>query len=194
MWWARLLNVISGLLAGGVAASTTSYESISTVTVGAGGSTTITFSSIPSTYKHLQVRCIAKNTYTAAAGNDNLTMQFNSDTASNYSRHALYGTGSSALAFGVANATFAGAGIEPRSNAAESNVFSASVIDILDYADTNKYKTVRSLSGSDRNGAGDIYFVSGNWRSTSAITSITMGTDLNPFAQYSHFALYGIKG
>ena len=187
--------ITAGLFSAGAApASPTAFESIATVTVGAGGSTTISFSSIPSTYKHLQIRCIAKNTYTAAAGNDNLTIQFNSDTASNYSRHALYGTGSSALAFGLTNTTFAGAGIEPRSNAAEANVFGGSIIDILDYADTNKYKTVRSLSGSDRNGAGDIYLVSGNWRSTSAVTSITMGTDLNPFAQYSSFALYGIKG
>ncbi len=173
---------------------TSSYESIATVTVGSGGSTTISFTSIPSTFKHLQIRCIAKNTYTPAAGNDNLTLQFNSDTGSNYSRHALYGTGASALAFGVANSTFAQGGIEPRSNSSEANVFSASVIDILDYADANKYKTVRSLSGSDRNGAGDIYFGSGSWRNTAAVTSITMGTDLNPFAQYSHFALYGIKG
>jgi hypothetical protein len=72
-------------------------------------------------------------------------------------------------------------------------LFGTVIIDILDYANTNKYKTQRSLGGNDRNGAGYIDFSSGNWRNTNAITSIDIkalyGTG---FAQYSHFALYGI--
>lgn len=34
----------------------TDYDSIATTTVGAGGAASITFSSIPSTYQHLQIR------------------------------------------------------------------------------------------------------------------------------------------
>jgi hypothetical protein len=68
------------------------------------------------------------------------------------------------------------------------------ILDILDYADTNKFKTTRSLTGFDRNGAGSVSFNSGNWRSGSAITSIRLFAGNNAFAQYSSLALYGIKG
>ena len=66
------------------------------------------------------------------------------------------------------------------------------VCDILDYIDTNKYKTIRSLGGNDNNAAqGAVAFRSNNWRNTSAVTSIVLS---GSFAQYSHLALYGIKG
>ena len=69
------------------------YESISTVTVGAGGTSSISFSSIPSTYKHLQIRfigtCTVSGEYSQA-----VYMRVNSDTGSNYSRHSLGGNGS----------------------------------------------------------------------------------------------------
>jgi hypothetical protein len=67
------------------------------------------------------------------------------------------------------------------------------ICDVLDYANTNKFKTLRSLTGNDRNGSGSIWLDSGLWRSTSAITSIKFTTG-TAFAQYSQFALYGIKG
>jgi predicted patatin/cPLA2 family phospholipase len=76
-----------------------------------------------------------------------------------------------------------------------ASTFGAGVIDILDYADTNKFKTTRTLNGVSSNASSAIdyiFLVSGLWRSTSAITSITLTG--NNFAQYSHFALYGIKG
>ena len=82
-------------------------------------------------------------------------------------------------------------GIVQGGNAA--NIFGTGIIDILDYADTSKYKTVRTLFGYDANGSGYIAFSSNLWQSTSAITSITM-TPVNGIAEYSSFALYGIKG
>jgi hypothetical protein len=194
MWWARLLNVISGLLAGGVAASTTSYESIQTYTVGAGGQASITFSSIPSTFKHLQVRGISRDTSATYASND-MVMQLNSDTAGNYSWHRLYGTGSAAAADSAANASYMDIGQESTA-AASANFFGTSVVDILDYADANKYKTVRCLTGIDLNGGADgrVMLTSGNWRSTSAVSTVLVKPVSGNFAQYSSFALYGIKG
>lgn len=190
-----VLNVISGLLAGGVAASTNSYESIATYTA-SGSVSTISFTSIPSTYKHLQIRFIARcsrSDYTVAA----LYARFNSDSASNYSGHYLGGNGGSAFAYGGANYTSSPAGLVSGTNVT-ANTFSGGVIDVLDYQNTNKYKTVRSLAGFNGNAAGtgdEINLQSGNWRSTSAITSIdfTLETGAN-FLQYSQFALYGIKG
>ena len=75
-----------------------------------------------------------------------------------------------------------------------ASTFTAGVIDILDYANTNKYKTLRTLNGGDANGSGNIQIESGSWRNTAAITSITLTHNGSGFTQYSSFALYGIKG
>jgi hypothetical protein len=75
--------------------------------------------------------------------------------------------------------------------------FAVAVIDILDYANTNKYKTYRVLSGVDTNGTspvGYVDFESALWLSTSAVNSITITLPSGNYAQYSQFALYGIKG
>jgi hypothetical protein len=57
-----------------------------------------------------------------------------------------------------------------------------------------KYKTTRTFNGMDLNGSGWIYLQSGNWRSSSAITSITLNRQYGSnFAPYTQFALYGIK-
>lgn len=157
-----------------------SYESIATVTVGAGGQSSIVFSSIPSTFQHLQIRLFSKNT----TDNGTIGMRYNSDSASNYSFHDLYGNGTAPGTLTAANQTTLFACLTGSTQAA------VSVIDILDYADTNKFKTNRSLIGVDYNGSGYLWFSSGNWRSTSAITSITLNAT---FSQYTHAALYGVK-
>jgi hypothetical protein len=168
------------------------YQSIATTTVGSGGQSTITFSSIPSTFKHLQVRCLIRSVN--AAGTDSTKMNFNSDTATNYSRHALFGDGSTAGSAAATTAAFASLGDSPASTAS-ANAFGVYVVDILDYANTDKYKTTRALGGYDLNGSGNIDLRSGSWRSTSAITSIVFVTSSGSnFAQYSSFALYGIEG
>ena len=179
---------ILGILASSVPVAAGDYESIATVTVGSGGSSSITFSSIPSTYAHLQLRVITQVSTTARFGTS-----FNSvTTLSNYRTHYLYGTGSAAGAGTGASSWGIGAA------EVSSSSFGAAVIDILDYKDTNKYKTIRSLSGYDTNGGGLMVLYSGLWMSTSAISSMTIypaenSTSGGTFSQYSHFALYGIK-
>ena len=84
------------------ALNATSFESIATVNVGSGGASTVSFSSIPSTYKHLQVRLIARGDY--PGNNDNIVMYFNSDSATtNYTDHRLRGDGASVYANGTTN-------------------------------------------------------------------------------------------
>ena len=170
---------------------TTSYESIATTTVGSGGVADITFSSIPATYTHLQIRGIGRTT--TSNTDDNIYMQFNGDTTSNYAAHYLYGDGSNALAAGAANQSNV---VACRITGASStaNRFGATVVDILDYANTNKFKTTRVLTAHEQNGSGYIFLLSGLWRSTSAISSIKLYVSPNNIAQYSQFALYGIKG
>ena len=68
-------------------------------------------------------------------------------------------------------------------------------MDILDYTNTNKNKTVRVLQGFDENGSGVVAFNSFLYSTnTNAITSLTLTSSGTSFAQYSSFALYGIKG
>jgi hypothetical protein len=178
------------MLAGNTAYSPGDFESIATVTVGSGGSSSVTLSSIPSTYTHLQIRYLSRSTN---ASDSTTFMQINSDTGNNYSTHMLFGNGATAGSQGQSNVSF----IElPRTayGATGSNIFGNGVIDILDYSDTNKYKTVRVLGGCDQNGSGGIGFVSGSFRSTSAITAVNFfATGGANMAQYTTFALYGIR-
>lgn len=180
------------LLAGNSYYVPPSFESIATSTVGAGGVSSVSFTSIPSTYTHLQIRIIARTNRSAIG--DYVAGTFNSDTGANYSYHNLLGTGTAVAVGAGASSSFLDferiAG-----NTAGSNVFGTVIVDILDYANTNKYKTTKSLGGFDSNGSGEIQLDSSSWRNTNAITSITfvpgVGTS---FLQYSSFALYGIKG
>jgi hypothetical protein len=188
-----LLNQIAAIHGTGVAASTTSYESISTVTVSTAVSS-ISFTSIPSTFKHLQIRGIARTS--VADTRESIKLTFNSDTGANYARHSLWGSGSAASAFGASSQNYVLLTDFAAANAT-SSIFGAAITDVLDYQNTNKYKTVRSLGGVDLNSATDVYdgLNSGLWMNTNAVTSIT----LTPFSgsnltQYSQFALYGIKG
>jgi hypothetical protein len=185
------MTPILGIVASQLTGRLTSYESIATTTVGAGGASTITFSSIPAGYQHLQIRYIGR---TASSGNANINLNVNGDTTTSSVWHVLYGTGSGSVAPYAFDSAYIIAG-QTTTSGVTANAFGIGVIDILDYKDTSKNKTVRSLSGSDTNGAGIVYFSSGQWRNTNAITSLAFTTgDATNFAQYTQFALYGIKG
>lgn len=164
------------------------YFPLSAITLSADAAS-ITFSSIPSTYTHLQIRGNVRNT---ANINEGYRFRFNGDTAGNYSFHRLFGDGSSATAYGEANTSYAGEAAS--TNSPVPQTYAALIYDVLDYANTNKFKTARGLSGKDTNGGGNVMLLSGNWRNTAAINSITIFPTQDSFAQYSTFALYGIRG
>jgi hypothetical protein len=174
---------------------TTAYDSIATLTVGAGGSTGVTFSSIPSTYKHLQVRILGRTDRSANVSDGVLYRLNNDSTSANYTAHYVGGDGSSTFA-AAENGSWSGAvALRIPGAGAGSNIFGTIITDILDVNSTNKYKTLRHLGGQDLNGSGEIYFQSNAWLSTSAVTSLVVvprtGTN---FVQYTSIALYGIKG
>ena len=183
---------ILGIVASGVSGHLippSSYESIATAT-GTGSSDTITFSSIPNTYSSLQLRCFYSN---LSADYDQVN--FNGDTtAANYTIHRLRGNGSSTSAQGFTS--FGGNVIDQYSSngTTYSNIKTAVIVDIHDYASTSKYKTIRTFNGFDVNGSGYIGLNSGLWLSTSAISSITITNGgASNFTSGSTFALYGIK-
>jgi hypothetical protein len=181
---------ILGILASAqIGANGSSYESIATVTP---SGTSVTFSSIPQTYKHLQVRLISRTTRNDASV-DGIYLRINGDTNTNYSSHYLQGNGSAVSTNQSTNGTAIVGAYSGADAQTGANIFNASVWDILDYANTNKYKTTRSLFGYDANGSGAITFASGNWRNTAAVTSLTFFAE-GTFVANSHFALYGIKG
>ena len=190
-----MLGIMASQISGHL--STPSYESIATFTLGSTTSS-VTFSSIPGTYKHLQIRMSARADRANSSGNT-VFAYANGDEApsnpTNYYSHYLTGNGSSASSGDLANNNpsygfYFGYAI----GANATNNISPNVIDILDYANTNKYKTMRSLAGFDNNGSGAIALASTLWANTAAITSLKIVCLSYNFTQYSSFALYGIKG
>lgn len=182
------------VLAAAAAVDSGAMVPLGMVNVGSATST-ISFTSIPSTYKHLQLRYLARSARTSDAGATMLT-QFNSDTGNNYAYHILYGDGSAATAYNGSTTNVMRSYSVASSSSSNTQAYGVGIIDILDYASTSKYKTLRHLGGYDRNGSGELNLASGLWQSTSAISTITL-TLAEATANYetnSTFALYGIKG
>jgi len=178
-------NAIAGLFAGGVPPVTTAYESIATVTVGSGGLGTASFTSIPQTFKHLQIRGFFNQ-----GGGNWINTNYNSDTSGSYQWHYTYGDGSTRTGGWSGGSNQSLTVCAYNNNATQ---FGAFVFDILDYTNTNKYKVGRSLIGVDANGSGIIMAPLSNlWMKTDAITRIDLASS-GTFAQYSSFALYGVK-
>jgi len=177
-----------------LSAAPTSYESIATVTVSS-PQAKIEFTSIPSTYTHLQIRGILKSNRTGSDYTGYAWLKINGASGAKF--HTLYGDGSTISA--AAYTPDPGVGLlisAAGSTAAVNNMFGACVIDLLDYKDTNKNKTIRIFSGTDTNTTGGMtIFSSYLVNATTAITSITIGgADSTNLLQYSSLALYGIKG
>ena len=165
------------------------YDALSTVTP-SGSVGTITFAGIPQGYKHLQIRQTMRTDY--AATDIGWTFRFNGDSGSNYSTHSLYGNGATVYATSATNTNYMNVGFGNGASVA-SNIMGVSIVDVLDYANSSKYKTTRALSGNDRNGAGLVAFMSGSWRNTEPVNSITILAGAGNFTTTSQFTLYGVR-
>ena len=182
-----LPGILSSQISGHLYSYSTDFYQIATATVTSGGTSTITFSSIPSTYKHLQIRAFGQSGGSGGAV-DPLSLQFNGSSASgDYDTHSLSGNGSAASA---SSRTSYGDGV---GLIGRNGNWGGCVIDILDYASTTKNKTVRALGGGDANGSGIVQLSSYLWHPSTiaAITSIAIDPNGNGFNQYSQIALYG---
>ena len=158
----------------------------------------ITFSSIPATYTHLQIRGVASSSRSDYIVN-NYCMRFNADTGNNYRNHGIQG-GYSATpqvggnASGPESFIYMPTGVTGLAGGPQTSL----IIDILDYANTNKNTVAKTLIGYDINGTvgsygGAIALDSGLWLNTSAITSITLLPEVHSWLAGTTFALYGIK-
>jgi hypothetical protein len=170
------------------------------IATGTGGSSNITFSSIPQTYDHLQLYW---NVRTASAGvTDFVHVRFNGDSTANYNFNYLEASGGTAslnpgISTKAANTnawlTTVAGGI------ATANVFAVGYGIISDYSKTNRNKSLHTYGGLDDHGlgtpAGNTRLENSVWFSTSAITSIVLTTNSGTnFAANTDFTLYGIKG
>jgi hypothetical protein len=171
------------------------YELIESVILGTDTSS-VTFSSLAtyaSTYKHLQIRYVARSSQAQTFAG--ITVRFNGDSATNYGTHLLAGNGSSVFSNSFLNQT----GIladqrEVMGANGPANAFGAGVYDILDAYSTTKNTTTRLLGGRGFvSGDSVIMLASGLWRNTASLTSIDLVANAN-FVAGSRFSLYGIKG
>lgn len=177
------------------------YDSIATFTC-TGNTSTITFSSIPQTYKHLQLRVWNRNDRTANTGACSDVMSFNSDTGTNYAIHRVIIAGSTSgniTTDGYGSRTGVWSGDSP-GNQYNASSYSYSVCDIVDYTNTNKYTTVKTHSMNNNNTGGPSNsgsYYSGVWYNTAAVTRIDIipiGAVAQNYTAGSVFCLYGIKG
>jgi hypothetical protein len=166
-------------------------------TNGTGSSGTITFSGIPQGYKHLQIRMIGKYNDTGV-GADVFYVRLNGDTSSSYVSHRLFGTGTSATADKWAYPSSMVGTLLPGGTTSSpnlTNITGNSIIDLLDYSNVNKFKTLRFLGGTEANDVNysEVGIISGLWQSTSPITSIRIFGDYS-FTTTTKISLYGIRG
>ena len=175
-----ILGIMASGMSGNLWAPGKDYDSIATSTVGGTSVTSVTFSSIPATYKHLQLRVFSDASTPTGFG-----LRFNND--SNSAWHYLKGDGTNV----VSSASTYQAGDIYAGDTGTSSGYGVQIIDLLDYTNTNKFKVMRSLGGYDLNGSGVVSLRSGYWGSTAAITTVSFHSAT--WLQYSSFALYGVK-
>jgi len=180
-----ILGIIASAISGNLFAPSGAYDSIATTTLSSAAAS-ISFSSIPQTYKHLQIRCFYKTSSTGA----NMKISYNSGAITLVNSHYLTGDGATASA-----GRDTGGPIISLQAGNAANTYYAQVIDLFDYTSTNKNQTLRTLGGGDFNGSGTIFLISGLSTSTTAISQITLSLNTaHDYSQYSSFALYGVKG
>jgi hypothetical protein len=180
-----------GILASSGGFNPGAFEQIATA-FGTGSSGVIDFTSIPSTYKHLQIRYTAKGNTSSIA---NMNVTFNNVTSSNYARHQVAGT-SNTISIGTATSASNISLLNAITSNSLANAATAGIIDILDYANSSTNKSLRAIYGIAEGGSGSsfTYQASGFLNSTTAISRITLTASAHHFANISRFSLYGIKG
>lgn len=155
-----------------------------------GGGGLKTFTNIPQTFTHLQIRMNNRDLY--ASTPSYTYMRFNGDTGDTANNHWLRGDGASATSeANQINLNYVITVPQPGNNAL-AGVRNATIIDILDYTNTTKNKVAKAISGYDLNGSGFVGLYSGQWRNTAAITSIGLGSAYQEDAATFRADLYGI--
>lgn len=182
-------GVLGGLIGAFPTPVTSSFESIATFSPS--GTNTVTFSSIPSTYKSLQIRAIMRSDQ-VNTGFVALKVQPNSAT-STYADHRLSGNGTTASASSGTGRAYGNIDACVPRDSATASTYGVVILDIIDYASTTKAKTFRAINGVDLTGSGQINLSSFLWTNTTAISSIALSPESGNWKAGTTFALYGVK-
>lgn len=177
-----------GYAPGGATVIPNSYELISTITLT--GTGTFSFTSIPQTYQHFQLRWSLRDSNASVTGNFRMRFNGNSSTIYRWNFFVESAQGGTAAQFGTyANNTFAG-------NNANGNWFGTGVIDIENATSSSLRKSINGLWGSIQNTSisGWPGYCAGTWNNTAAINQIDIFTPGSGWAEKSRVSLYGIKG
>lgn len=177
----------------GTVVTPNSFESIATAS-GTGSSGVITFSNIPSTYTALQFRILGRTT--SEQTNTDLYVRYNSST-SGYASHNVQGNGSIVETKSDINETNIFIYQSMTGNAVSSNIMGVAIVDIHDYVNTSRNKTLRVFSGRETNlGASQsaVWLSSGFLNNTAAVSSVTFTLGAGNWTTNSIISLYGIKG
>lgn len=161
---------------------------ISTIEVGSGGQSSLTFNSIAGTYSDLAIllSCRSDQSYTA----DEFYIQVNSST-SNFTWSRVYGRGFTTTAAGTGSTHLVGAANGANST---SSIFSNALIYVPSYANSSYHKTFLNNSVVENNAAiGDNYCYATRWAINDAISSIVLRPTAGNWVQHSTATLYGIS-
>jgi hypothetical protein len=184
---------IIGIVASSRRSLPNDYESIASFTVTGTNAPHITFSDIPNTYRHLQIRGLVR-TDRAGFVQNGCSFQLNGDTGNNYNWNQAYvSNGSTLTSESYVNDPGLRLGELPSANA-PTNVFGFVLLELYDYKNTNKYTTYQEIGGSDRNGNSFVGNNFGVWKNTAAVNSIKLFEGGSNWLVGSIFSLYGIKG
>jgi hypothetical protein len=180
-----------GFLAASGAAPAGAYELISTTLIST-DTASVTFSSIPAGYKHLQVRWTAKGT---SNGPNNIAVEINGVTSTgSYYSHEIVGAGSGVNSYNNTGQNWVRVGLIPGPSDS-SGIYGNGITEILDFASTTKTKTLRTFNGYHGNSSGSrVMLRSSLFDNTSAITQIKFLLQSGNIILGSRFSIYGVKG
>lgn len=169
----------------------TTFEKIASVTVGAGGASSIDFSSIPSTFTDLVIKLSSR--IGSAADREGVLLTFNNNN-SNYSFRRVYGFDSGSSASDAASSQSSITIANTTANNATANIFGSHEIYIPNYAGgNNKGLSADATAENNSSSSWVSTLTAGLWGNTAAINRITLTPLSSTFMQYSTATLYGIK-
>jgi hypothetical protein len=153
----------------------------------------VTFSSIPQTYEHLQLRGSCRMDLSGSMyGSLYLQMGDGSiDTGTNYSTHMMYGAATSTTGGAATGATSINLRATPDGPSTRFPYYGRIVVDLLDYVNTDKNTTTFGVCGTGN--AEQVALVSGLWDSTAAVDTIKLAPSAGNWFHGSEFTLYGLN-
>ena len=181
------LSALGIFSAAGAGGGPQDYELIQSSFISTSGISQVDFANLPQIYRHLQLRIVMRD---ASSGPVAEKIGFNDNLSLVYDTHNLQGNGSSVISNAALNEDTIQAWRSPGSNAS-ANIFSSTIVDILDYTSSTKNTTTRSFYGFTSS-TNEVALRSGAWRNTAAVTSVKVYTA--GLAIGSRLSLYGIRG